>query len=164
MNMVKTRKNIVRKGFYKDLHDFYKPDMKKSKKKKKVSEIIPSNELKELIEQLNFDLICKLRSFRNQSLVATGKIQIKETLFLYLLSEYNFNGRYRNADNFAQIHKLESKRFFNEKNMTEMKKLHIRLQKGRKFLYSNESNMQSKKIQSNPYICFKFLRVNKVLN
>ena len=137
---------------------------KKPTKKHKVSEIIPSTELKLLIKQLNFEFICKLRSFRNQSIVAIGKIQIKESLFLYLKNEYNFNGRYKNADIFAQIHNLESKRFFNELNMTEMKKLHLRLQKGRKVSYSNESNMQSKEIQSNPYICFKFLRVNKVLN
>ncbi len=96
--------------------------------------------------------------------MAIGKIQIKESLFLYLKNEYNFNGRYKNADIFAQIHNLESKRFFNEINMTEMKKLHLRLQKGRKVSYSNESNMQTKTIESNPYICFKFLRVNKVLN
>jgi hypothetical protein len=137
----------MQKGFYKNLNDFYKPELKKKTKKHKVAEIIPSTELKQLIKQLNFEFICKLRSFRNQSIVAIGKIQIKESLFLYLKNEYNFNGRYKNADIFAQIHNLESKRFFNEINMTEMKKLHLRLQKGRKVIlvfqreqYANKNN------------------------
>ncbi len=85
-------------------------------------------------------------------------------LFLHLKQEYGFNGRFKNAELFEQKHNLENKRYTLANNITEMKNFHIRLQKSRKLVYSNESNMKIKTIQSNPFICLKFIRISKVLN
>ena len=88
-----TRNKKLQKGFYKNLHDFYKSNLVTAKRtvlKEKGLQI------KQLIKKLKFEIISRLRSFSKQSLVAAGKIQIDENLFLHLKQEYGFNGRFKN--------------------------------------------------------------------
>ncbi|CAF1112951.1 unnamed protein product [Brachionus calyciflorus] len=110
-----------------------------------------------LINEINFNIVKRLKNHRKSSQFKTFKIKISSSLYNIFKTDYNLSSRYKSNNQFVEAHNIIQKRYLNEEDVSQVDKnnFEINISNGKKIKYL-DANFQEKLITELPTIGFRF--------
>ena len=111
----------------------------------------------DLIDQLNFEIVCLLQK-RSGSPYCSGRVQCKKQVLLTIINRYSLNKRYKICDMFLRDFNIITRAFSNPKFIKiKNNSFRIKIHEKRKRMIDQNLSVGSPYV----YLCFDFIKINE---
>lgn len=110
-----------------------------------------------LKNEINFNIIKRLKSHRKSSQFKSFKIKLDNILYKLIKDKYKLNCRYKSNYQFIEDHGIVQQRFINQEDFCQIDKnnFEINISIGKTIKYLDDK-LQEKKIKESPTIGIRF--------
>ena len=155
-------------GFYENLnkpkvYNYFEPIKVKKNIKKNFKTDSTNSNIFEFLNDLNIQILKKLKSFSNQSKICTFELSINSEVYNLLIRKYCLNGKYKVCKKFTEDFQIIKERFFSKTEYCTFPFLEMKLNRERKYKFFDK-NMHENELKSKPKLCIRFLRQEKLIN